>query len=94
MGRLLEFRAFKTGFARYLRRIKHGEEILVTRRGKPVARLIPIKSAPRTGSLEARLATLAAQGRVTLPTRRPLKRIRMVRIAGPPISRTVIEDRR
>ena len=77
-----------------VRRIKRGEEILVTWRGKPVARLIPIKSALRAGRLEARLAALAAQGRVTLPTRRPLKRIRTVTIAGPPISRTVINDRR
>ena len=44
-------------------------------------------------SLEARLAALAAQGRLTLPTRKPLKRIRMVKIAGPTIARTVIEDR-
>ena len=49
---------------------------------------------PKAASLEARLAKLAAQGRVTLPTRTPLKRIRMVRIADPSISRTIIEDRR
>lgn len=46
-------------------------------------------------SLKSRLAKLAAaQGRVTLPTRKPLKRILKVRIAGPTIARTVIEDRR
>ena len=87
-------RALKNGFMRYLRRIEHGEEIVVTERGKPIALLTPIKSAPPARSLEARLAALAAQGRLTSPTRKPLKRIRAVKIAGPLISRTVIEDRR
>ena len=48
----------------------------------------------RAKSLKPRLAKLAAQGWVTLPTRKPLKQIRTVKIAGPPISRTVVEDRR
>ena len=87
-------RELKNRLTRYLRQTKHGEEIVVTERGKPVAVLIPIKSAKRAPSLEARLATLAAQGRVTLPTREPLKRIRMVKITGPTIAQTVSEDRR
>lgn len=45
-------------------------------------------------SLRSRLAKLAARGILTLPTRRPLKRVRMAKITGPPISRTIIEDRR
>ena len=87
-------RELKNRLTRYLRQTKQGEEIVVTERGKPIALLTPIKSAKRATSLEARLAKLAAQGRVTLPTRKPLKRVRAVRIAGPPISRTVIEGRR
>ena len=87
-------RELKDRLTRYLRQTKQGEEIVVTERGKPIALLTPIKSAKRATGLEARLAKLAAQGRVTLPTRKPLKRVRPVRIAGPPISRTVIEGRR
>ena len=87
-------RELKNRLTRYLRQTKNGEEIVVTERGKPIALLIPIKSAKRATSLEARLAALAAEGRVTLPTRKPLKRIRMVKIAGPTIAQTVIEDRR
>ena len=87
-------RELKNRLTRYLRQTKQGEEIVVTERGKPIALLTPIKSAKRATSLEARLAKLAAQGRVTLPTRKPLKGVRAVRIAGPPISRTVIEGRR
>ncbi len=33
--------AAKTHFASLLERVEHGEEILITRRGKPVARLVP-----------------------------------------------------
>ena len=87
-------RELKNGLTRYLRRTKHGEEIIVTERGKPIALLTPIKSAKHARSLEARLAALAAQGWVTLPTKKPLKRIRAVKIPGGLISRTVIEDRR
>ena len=87
-------RELKNRLTRYLRQTKHGEEIVVTECGKPIAVLMPIKSSKRATSLEARLATLAAQGRLTLPTRKPLKRIRTVKITGPPIAQTVIEDRR
>ena len=45
-------------------------------------------------AIEAKLASLAARGAVTLPTRRPLKRIRRVEVSGRPVSETVIEDRR
>jgi prevent-host-death family protein len=31
----------KTHFARLLERVEQGEEIVITRRGKPVARLVP-----------------------------------------------------
>lgn len=52
----------------YLRQTKQGEEIVVTERGKPIALLMPIKAVKRAASLEARLARLAAEGRVTLPS--------------------------
>ena len=44
--------------------------------------------------LEARLARLAAQGRVTLPSQAPLKRVRTVKASGKPTSRIILEDRR
>ncbi len=33
----------KTHFYALLKRVEHGEEILITRRGKAVARLLPVK---------------------------------------------------
>jgi hypothetical protein len=45
-------------------------------------------------SLDARLARLAAQGLIRLPTRKPLRRVRLVRVSGKPISKAIVEDRR
>jgi len=90
----VDLRELETRLARCIRQIKQGEEIVVTERGRPIALLMPIELVKRASSLGMRLGNLAAQGRVTLPTRKPLKRLRPVKIAGPPISRTIIEDRR
>ena len=84
----------KNRLTQYLRRIKQGEEVIVTERGKPIALLQPIQAAEHHTSLEARLARLAALGLVTLPTHKPLKRVRLVKVSGPPISQTILEDRR
>jgi len=84
----------KNRLTQYLRRTKQGEEVVVTERGKPIALIQPIRSAEKPVSLEARLAKLAAQGVVTLPTHKPLKEVRLVKISGRPISRTILEDRR
>ena len=78
----------------YLRRTKAGEEVIVTDRGAPIALIQPIKNAVRAVSLEAKLARLAAQGTVTLPTQKPLTRVRLVKISGKPLSKTIVEDRR
>lgn len=36
----------KTHFSRLLQRAEHGEEITITRRGQPVAKLVPATPAP------------------------------------------------
>ena len=84
----------KNCLTQYLRRTKRGEEVIVTERGNPIALIQPIKSATHTVSLEARLAGLAAQGLVALPTQKPLKRVRLVRVSGKPISKAIVEERR
>ena len=78
----------------YLRLTKQGEEIVVTDRGKPIALLPPLQSATQIQSQEARLAQLAAQGVVTLPTRKPLSGLRRAKAKGTPVSQLVIEERR
>src|SRR5512136_2412125 len=84
----------KNRLTHYLRRTKAGEEVIVTERGKPIALLQPIQSATNVRSLETRLAQLEAQGFLTTPRRRPVKRIRRVRIGGPPLSAIILDDRR
>lgn len=87
-------RELKNRLTQYLRRTKQGEEVIITERGKPIALIQPIQSAEHPVSLEARLAKLAAQGFVTLPTQKPLKRVRLAKVSGRPISKTILEDRR
>ena len=87
-------RELKNRLTEYLRRTKRGEEIIVTERGQPIALLQAIQSAQRPVTIEARLARLAAQGRLTLPTRKPLKRLRRVTVRGTPLSRMILDDRR
>lgn len=87
-------RELKNRLTQYLVRAKRGEEVIVTERGKPIALLQSIQSVERPQSLEARLAKLAAQGVVTLPTRKRLKKVRLVKVSGRPISKTILEDRR
>ena len=84
----------KNCLTQYLRRTKQGEEVIVTERGNPIALIQPIKSADKAVSLEARLARLAAQGLIRLPTRKPLRRVRLVRVSGRPTSKAIVEDRR
>ena len=46
----------KTRFAQLLQRVERGEEVTITRRGKAVARLVPVAASP---DREAVLATFA-----------------------------------
>ena len=87
-------RELKNRLTQYLRRTKQGEEVIITERGKPIALIQPIKLVEHPVSLEARLAKLAAEGFVTLPTHKPLRRVRLAKVSGPPISKTILEDRR
>ena len=46
----------KTHLSRLLDRVQGGEEILIARNGKPVARLVPVSSQPRKpGRLKGRI---------------------------------------
>jgi prevent-host-death family protein len=84
----------KNRLTHYLRRTKQGEEVIITERGTPIALIQPIRNADKAVSLEARLASLATQGVVVLPTRKPLSRVRLAKVSGKPISKSIAEDRR
>jgi prevent-host-death family protein len=82
----------KDRLTHYLRRTQKGEEIVVTDRGRPIALLQHIEvGKPLTR--EARLAQLAALGKIILPTGAPSKRLKPLPYRGPSVGRAVIDDR-
>ena len=87
-------RELKNGLSRYLERAKRGEQIIVTERGRPVAFLQRIQEVEPSDSLEARLARAVAEERLILPSRKPLKRVRKIKVRGALLSRVILEERR
>jgi len=57
----------KTHLADLLRRAEAGEEVIITRRGKPVARLIAFEKSPASESSQRVLDDLRAFRRRTRP---------------------------
>jgi antitoxin (DNA-binding transcriptional repressor) of toxin-antitoxin stability system len=83
----------KNNLSRLLERVKAGEEILITKRGKPIARIV--KENHGYNSIRAALEPLVRRGLVTLPSRSILKdHVSAVEASGKPVSEMVIEDRR
>ena len=56
----------KARLSEYLSRVKAGEEVLVTDRGIPVARLVPVGAAPDDEAETARLRAMEREGLVRL----------------------------
>jgi len=83
----------KNNLSRYLARVKNGEEVQITERGKPIARII--KENQRKKSIGEALGPLLEKGLIALPTR-SIRRARIVpkEVPGKPVSEMVIEDRR
>ena len=82
-------RELKSRLSEYLRRVKAGQTIIVTERGKPIGQIVPIKP-----SLEGRLQAMVEAGLAEwngqrLKARQPAARNRGVR----QVSDLVIEDR-
>ncbi len=46
----------KAHLSRYLEQVKHGQEIVITERGLPVAKLVPLRATERRESRRERLA--------------------------------------
>ena len=91
--RTVGVKELKDHLSRYLKLVKSGENILVTERGRVVARILPEGQAICT-ELQG-LLEMAARGLVRLP--RPgsdVQEFEPVEIRGQPLSSTVLEDRR
>ena len=83
-------RQLKAGLSRYLQRVRAGERITVTARGRPVAVLAPPAARPADGRVEA----LLLNGRVEWAGGKPRGTARPPRITGRPVADAVVEDRR
>lgn len=83
----------KNNLSRLLIKVKAGEEILITDRGRPVARIVQERQGNK--SIREVLAPLVQRGLIVLPSRStPKKGISPVKITGKLVSEIVIEDRR
>ena len=81
-------------FARTIKAVRAGKEIVLTDRGRPIAVIKPIND--EAGGQAVALRAMAEEGLITLPDRKgpmPAPRWRPVKVKGAPVSRTIIDDR-
>lgn len=87
-------REFKNRLGRYLLAVRKGQTLLITDRGKPVAKVSP---PDHNGDSELTfselLKKLEVEGKIRLP-KRPFGKFRAVPSRGKSASRMIIEDRR
>ena len=83
----------KNQLSRYLSYVKKGEDVLITERGKVIARII-CENSEKISMMES-LLPLVKRGLITLPTDQLDKDVpNPLRVPGKPVSEMVIEDRR
>lgn len=85
---LVGVRELKASLSRYLSKVKEGETVVVTERGKPIARIVPM-------GIPEHIARLMAKGTVTWsgkPFRPPARVFKLS--PGPSLSDYISEDRR
>lgn len=87
-------RELKAHLSRYLKRVRAGRQLMVTERGRTIAAITPM--GPAEESTEVAWAhQLVRDGRADWSGDKPKGAGRQVALqAGPPISDTVLEDRR
>jgi len=78
-------------FARYVRKVKGGAEILLTDRGKPIAIISPISK--KEEPLEERLRMLEKRGILRMASPGKLKLHKLMDLPGKGLSRIVSEER-
>jgi prevent-host-death family protein len=86
-------RELKNRLGRYLGMVGKGETIIVTDRGKPVARILPPSPRLEEGpDLEEILQQLEAEGHLRRGSGQ-FRRFKPIRVKGKPLSRMILEDR-
>jgi len=83
-------RELKNGLSRYLKRVRSGERVLVTERGRPVAVISP----PAVTAADRQIEAMLREGIARWAGGKPRGSRRPPRIKGPSVAQAVIEDRR
>ncbi len=79
----------KSGLSAHLASVKAGEELLVTDRGRPLARIVPISG----GAVPPNISELARRGLVKLPGHKPEKVAPRVKDPGRQLLSALLEER-
>ncbi len=89
-------REMKAHLSGYLRDVKLGEELLISERGKAIARIVPVGAPAEEGKLHSALVKMALMGSIILPPSYKPPRTPKFRkkVKGSLFSKAVIEDRR
>jgi antitoxin (DNA-binding transcriptional repressor) of toxin-antitoxin stability system len=83
----------KNNLSQLLAKVKAGEEVVITDRGRPIARIV--KENREDKSIRAALGPLIQNGLIALPNRSTLKDRRApLKVSGKPVSEMVLKDRR
>lgn len=86
----------KTHLSGYLRDVKRGGELLISERGKAIARLVPVGAPAEESKQHSALVKMALAGAIILPPSYKPPRLPKFRkmMKGSLFSKAVIEDRR
>ena len=89
-------RELKAHLSQYLKNVGNGDEIIITDRGKPVARLSSVKLNSENNKVYELLSSMAKKGLIKVPEKwgKPALPPKRMVITGSTISEAVIEDRR
>ena len=83
----------KNNLSRFLARVKQGEEVVITERGKPIARIV--KESDAGSTVYAALSDLVEKGIVMLPAKSlGVEAPTAIEATGKRVSEMVVEDRR
>lgn len=87
-------REFKNRMGRYMKAVRKGQSLLLTERGKPVAKVVPpdAEQAPEPTLMDV-LRRLESEGKIRL-AKRPLSKFRPIPSRGKSASEMILEDRR
>jgi len=91
MANRVGVRQLRDRLSEYLRRVKQGECVEITDRGRVIALLTPARGA---SEVDAGLLAMVREGAASWPGGKPRGARRPVKIAGQQLSETALEDRR